>query len=290
MPATTTVQRQIAGVYRGAPFHWVGDGFHVSSYFPSRNVPAERISPFFMMDYHAPYSYAPTERPRGVGAHPHRGFETVTVAFEGSVAHHDSLGNAGVIGPGDVQWMTAASGILHKEYHEAQFARAGGILHKMDPPRYQAILAEAITRVALPDEGGEVRIIAGEYEGVRGPAATFSPINLWEVRLRPQGRLPMAFPAKENTALLVMAGDVTVNGTTTATTGDFVLFDNVGEAIAVEATTEAHLLLLNGEPLNEPMVAHGPFLMTTEQEIREAFADFRWRGPTDFQHTASLIR
>jgi redox-sensitive bicupin YhaK (pirin superfamily) len=277
--------RLIAGVYKGASPHWVGDGFRVSNFFPSGAVPYEKISPFFLMDYHAPHAYPPSERPRGVGSHPHRGFETVTIAFEGSVAHHDSKGNSGVIGPGDVQWMTAASGILHKEYHEAEFSRRGGTMHmmqlwvnlpkadKMSAPRYQAITAEQIAKVPLPQ--GEVRVIAGEYRGARGPAKTFSPINLWEVRLQAGGKLDVSFSARQNTALLVMQGEVKVQGERSAKSGELVLFENEGEAIEVEAQHDAQLLLLNGEPLDEPVFAYGPFVMTNEQEIRDAISDFQ---------------
>jgi quercetin 2,3-dioxygenase len=230
-----TTERKIAGVYRGAPIHWVGDGFRVSNYFPSGNNFGSRVSPFILMDYAPPYRYPPTEsHQRGVGPHPHRGFETVTLAFKGSVAHHDSGGNAGVIGPGDVQWMTAASGVLHKEYHEREFARAGGEFHmmqlwvnlprahKMDPPRYQALTAAQMGHVELPDGGGHVRVIAGEYEGVKGPAKTFTPVTMFDIRLNAAGEIPLAFPAHENTLLLVMQGEVKVNGQT-ANAGDLVL-------------------------------------------------------------------
>jgi redox-sensitive bicupin YhaK (pirin superfamily) len=277
--------RVIASIQKGRAPHWVGDGFRVSNYFPSERVPYEKVSPFFMMDYHAPHTYAPSERPRGVGVHPHRGFETVTIAFEGSVAHHDSKGNAGVIGPGDVQWMTAASGILHKEYHEAEFSRRGGTMHmmqlwvnlprahKMSEPRYQAITSEQIAKVALPK--GEVRVIAGEYQGARGPAQTFSPINLWEVRLAAGGGFEASFPARRNTALLVMKGEVTVQGERKAQSGELVLFANEGKDVTVVANRDAHLLVLDGEPIDEPVFAYGPFVMSSEEEIRDAIADFQ---------------
>ncbi|MDQ6707790.1 MAG: pirin family protein [Acidobacteriota bacterium] len=281
-------ERKIEGIYHGAGFHWVGNGFRVTNYFPSNERLAQKISPYVLFDYHPPFHYAPTDsEQRGVGAHPHRGFETVTLAFEGSVAHHDSAGNAGVIGPGDVQWMTAASGILHKEYHEREFARAGGSMHmaqiwvnlpkahKMDAPRYQSIAASQIGLVHLPDSAGQVRVIAGEYEGVRGPAMTFSPINVFDIRLNPEGRVHLSFPARENTALMSLMGDVTLNGETGAAALDFVLFENEGADITVEAPSGAHLLLLNGEPIDEPVVQSGPFVMNTEREIRQAMMDFR---------------
>jgi len=280
-------ERKIAGIYRGGDFHWVGDGFRVTNYFPSGNDFANKISPYIMLDYHPPCHYAPSSEPRGVGTHPHRGFETVTLAFEGSVAHHDSFGNSGVIGPGDVQWMTAASGILHKEYHEKEFSRSGGTFHmaqiwvnlpkahKMDSPRYQAIAGGQMGVVTLANGEGEVRVIAGEYRGVKGPAATVSPINMFEIRLNPKGRVDLSFPAHQNTGLLVLKGEVTINGKSSANALDFVLFENEGEDIQVEAQAESQLLLLNGEPIDEPVVQYGPFVMNTEQEIRQAMVDFR---------------
>lgn len=282
-----TVERKINGVYRGAPFHWVGDGFRVSNYFQSGNNFGRKISPFLLLDYHAPFNYPATDNlRRGVGPHPHRGFETVTLAFEGSVAHHDSAGNGGIIGPGDVQWMTAGSGILHREYHEPDFARQGGTLHaiqlwvnlprthKMDAPRYQGMAAAQMGRVELPQGGGEIRVIAGEYQGAKGPASTCTPINMLDIYMQPNGHAEFSFPAHENTMLLVMSGAVTVNSNSQATAADFVLFDNEGENITVSAQSAAHLLLLNGEPINEPVVQYGPFVMTTEQEIRKAIDDF----------------
>lgn len=285
--AESRAERKIAGVFGGPGFHWVGDGFRVSNYFPSGNDFGNRISPFFLFDYHAPYAHAPTtQADRGVGSHPHRGFETVSIAWEGSVAHHDSAGNAGVIGPGDVQWMTAGSGILHKEYHEAEYARRGGTMHfaqiwvnlprahKMAAPGYQGILDADIPRVALANDGGYVRIIAGEYAGIKGAAHTFTKLSMLDVKLRKSGRAEFTFPAHENAGLMVLTGDVTINGHTRARTHEFVLFENVGEQIVVEASEDAHLLVLNGEPINEPVVQYGPFVMNTEQEIRQAITDF----------------
>ncbi len=281
-------ERKINGIYRGSDFHWVGDGFRVTNYFPSSNNFAQKISPYVLMDYHPPFQYPPTEdEQRGVGVHPHRGFETVTLAFEGSVAHHDSAGNSGVIGPGDVQWMTAASGILHKEYHQKEFARAGGTMHmaqiwvnlpqahKMDAPRYQAIASGQMGLAKLPDAAGQVRVIAGEFGGVKGPARTVTPINMFDIRLNPHGRLHLSFPSHQNTALLILKGDVIVNGKTKGRTLDFVLFENDGEEIVIQADDEAHLLVLNGEPIDEPVVQQGPFVMNTRQEIRQAMVDFQ---------------
>ncbi|HUS06494.1 MAG TPA: pirin family protein [Bryobacteraceae bacterium] len=281
-------ERTIYGIYRGAGFHWVGDGFRVTNYFPSSNDLGSRISPYILLDYHTPFLYPPAgDQPRGVGTHPHRGFETVTLAFEGSVAHHDSFGHSGVIGPGDVQWMTAASGILHKEYHEREFARNGGSMHmaqiwinlpkahKMDPPRYQSISSSQIGVVELPGEAGLVRVIAGEYQGVKGPARTYTPVRMFDIQLNPEGRAEFSCPAGENTALLVLQGDLHVNGGSRASALDLVLFENQGEEIAIQAETEARLLLLNGEPIDEPVVQYGPFVMNTQQEIRQAMIDFQ---------------
>ncbi len=281
------IERQIAGIYDGAPIHWVGDGFRVSNYFPSGNDFGQRVSPFILMDYAPPHRFPPTEsHQRGVGPHPHRGFETVTLAFEGSVAHHDSSGSAGVIGPGDVQWMTAASGVLHKEYHEREFARAGGTFHmmqlwinlpkahKMAPPRYQALAAQQIGQVELPNDGGHVRVIAGEYDGVKGPAKTFTPVSMFDIHLNPAGQATFSFPARENTLLLVMQGAVEINGQT-AKALDLILFENDGEEVMVRARRkDARSLLLSGAPIDEPVVQYGPFVMNTEQEIRQAIEDF----------------
>lgn len=220
-----------------------------------------------------------------MGVHPHRGFETVTLAFDGALAHHDSTGAGGIIRPGDVQWMTAARAILHKEYHEAEWARAGGRMHmmqlwvnlpsaeKMSDPGYQPLTAAGMGRVELPHGAGEVKVIAGEYAGVRGPARTFTPINLWEVRLPADGRVDMAFPAHENTALFVLEGDATANGAT-AGAAELILFENEGEDITVESRQGAQLLVLNGEPIDEPVVFYGPFVMNTRDEIIEAVRDF----------------
>jgi quercetin 2,3-dioxygenase len=278
--------RAIDGVYKAPPLHWVGDGFRVAGYFQTIPDAVRKLDPFLMLDYHPEYAYAPSEKPRGVGVHPHRGFETVTIAFQGSVAHHDSTGGGGVIGPGDVQWMTAASGILHKEYHEAEFARRGGAFQmaqlwvnlprafKMAEPRYQPILATEITRVQLADDAGVVRVIAGEYQGVRGPAKTFTPINMYDVQLKAGGSVEFTFPEHETAAILVMLGKGTINAATPVTENDFVLFAKSGERVVVEALADSRLLVLNGEPIAEPIVQYGPFVMNTQQEIQQAFRDF----------------
>jgi redox-sensitive bicupin YhaK (pirin superfamily) len=285
--ATRTLPRKIERILGPPRPHWVGDGFHVSGYFNAIPDAQRRLSPFLLLDYGAPREFPPTANTRqGVGPHPHRGFETVTIAFQGSVAHHDSTGRGGVIGPGDVQWMTAASGILHREYHEETWARKGGTMqmaqiwvnlpraHKMDPPGYQTITADRIGVATLPNGAGTVRVIAGEHLGVRGPAKTFTPVTMLEIRLAAKGRAEFEVPAHHNAGLLVMKGETSVNGEA-ARDNEFVVFRNAGERIAVEATSDAHLLLLAGEPIEEPVVSYGPFVMNTEGEIRQAMLDFQ---------------
>lgn len=271
-------------IARPPALHWVGDGFRVHGYFSRIPDAVRRLSPFLMLDYHPAYDYAPSERPRGVGVHPHRGFETVTVAFQGSVAHHDSAGGGGVIGPGDAQWMTAASGVLHKEYHEEEFSRRGGTfqmaqlwvnlprVHKMSAPRYQGITADTWGEVKLAAGAGTVRVLAGAYDGVLGPAKTFTPVGIFDVTLRAGGRAPFTFPRTHNVAMLVMRGAVALAGKR-ATLHDFVLLDHAGEHVTVEATEDAQLLVLSGEPIDEPVVQYGPFVMNTPNEIREAILD-----------------
>lgn len=277
--------RSVAGIFRSTGFHWVGDGFHVSTYFPSANLPAERVSPFVLMDYGPPKDFTPLANgKRGVGWHPHRGFETVTLAWEGAVAHRDNAGNAGVIEPGDVQWMTAANGIFHEEYHEGEFARRGGRMHMMQlwvnlpkkdktaPPGYQGITSGQIPSVALDDSGGTVRVIAGEYRGARGPAKTFTPITMLDVRLEAGARLPLSLPAHHNALAVVASGRVTAGGTA-ATTGELVLFENDAATLELQAEEATHLIVLAGEPIDEPIVQYGPFVMTSREEIRQAILD-----------------
>src|SRR5687768_3488829 len=269
--------RAINGVYRAPGLHWVGDGFRVAGIFSAIPDAVRKLSPFLLLDYHPAYAYAPTETPRGVGVHPHRGFETVTLAWQGSVAHHDSSGGGGVIGPGDVQWMTAASGVLHKEYHEQSYARSGGPFqmaqlwvnlpraHKMAPPRYQALQAEQMGIVHMPDAGGVVRVIAGELKGARGPAQTFSPVTLYDARGGAGGRTALTGPEQYTVALLVMDGEVEINGATSASALALVVFQRSGERVALRAQSDARLLVLSGQPLAEPVVQYGPFVMNTEQ-------------------------
>ena len=280
--------RSIEGIFKGAPFHMVGDGFRVSNYFPSGNNFELRFSPFILLDYNAPFEFSPSPTPKGVGAHPHRGFETVTIAYEGYVEHHDNAGNHGIIGPGDVQWMTAGSGVLHKEYQEQSFSEQGGLLHmiqlwvnlpkqyKMSLPKYQTLLNEQMGQVELPNQGGKVRIIAGEYEGVKGPAQTFSPVNLFDITFRENGKAQFTLPTGFNTAILVLKGKVKINEITECSESKFVLFKNEEGEILIEGTTDnATVLVLSGEPINEPIIQYGPFVMNTKQEILQAYDDFQ---------------
>lgn len=280
--------RTIENIFRGPESHMVGDGFKVSQYLPAGLSDMKRLSPIFLLDYHAPYYYEPSSRVRGVGAHPHRGFETVTIAYEGKVEHHDNKGNHGIIGPGDVQWMTAASGILHKEYHEKEFSKQGGTLHmiqlwvnlpkdkKMTEPKYQALLKENMGKLNLDDDKGEVSVIAGEFNGVKGPASSFTKMNIYNVNLKNNGKITINEPGNFNTAILVLKGKVKVNEDKECEERDFILFNNIDGDILVESVTEdALFIVLSGEPINEPIVSHGPFVMNTVEEIYEAFEDFR---------------
>jgi len=284
---TTARARSIEGVYRSPGVHWVGDGFRVAGYFSAIPEATRKLDPFLLLDYHPTHTYSPTDQPRGVGVHPHRGFETVTIAWQGSVAHHDSTGAGGVVGPGDVQWMTAASGILHKEYHEENWAKKGGPMqmaqlwvnlpkaNKMEAPGYQAITSDQVGVATLSGGAGTVRVIAGEFQGVKGPAKTHSPMAVLDVRLNANGKVDLSFAAGWNVSLLVMAGDIRINDTKNASANEFVVFENDGERLSIEAKAETQLLVLAGEPINEPVVQYGPFVMTSVQEIEQAFADFR---------------
>ncbi len=278
-------KRSIEAVLPPPAPHMVGDGFRVSNFFPQGyNMPQDRLSPFFLLDYNAPVDFSPREQPRGVGVHPHRGFETVTIAFKGKVAHHDSAGHSGVIGEGDVQWMTAGSGVLHKEYHEAEFSRTGGTFHmaqlwvnlprkhKMEAPRYQPIKKEDMAHVPLPDGKSEARIIAGELFGAKGPARTWSPIIAAMVKLAAGGEARFDLPASYNSAMLVVEGAANVNSSD-APTDHLVVFRNDGEEVHVTSSSGAALLVLSGEPLNEPIAAYGPFLMNTVEDLQQAFKD-----------------
>ncbi len=276
--------RTVEAVHRSTAFHWVGDGFHVSTYFPSAQLPSQRVSPFVLMDYGPPKEFAPLEHGRrGVGWHPHRGFETVTLAWQGSVSHRDNAGHRGVIGPGDVQWMTAASGIFHEEYHEEQFTRQGGRMHMMQlwvnlpkkdktaAPGYQPITSDQIPELPIPG-GGKVRVIAGNFEGARGPARTFTPITLLDVTLNAGNKTSISLPPNFNAVAVVARGRVRA-GRFISGAGEVFLFNNDGARIDLLAEEDAHIIVLSGEPIDEPIVQHGPFVMNTVQEIQQAMFD-----------------
>lgn len=277
--------RKTLGVYSSPRPHWVGDGFPVRSMF-SHASHGEHISPFLLLDFAGPADFLPAERPRGVGEHPHRGFETVTIVYQGELEHRDSTGSGGRIGPGDVQWMTAASGVLHEEFHSQEFTRSGGTLEmvqlwvnlpakdKNAPPAYQTLLNEDIPEVDLADASGSLRVIAGEYAGCKGPARTFTPMNVWDLRLRRDDTVDLSLPDGHTAVLVVLRGTVMVNGRDVAREGQFVLLDRSGGAVAVEANGDATVLVLSGEPIDEPVVMHGPFVMNTAEEIRQAIVDF----------------
>lgn len=263
--------------------HWVGDGFPVRSLFSYQHE-GKQLSPFLLLDYAGPTEFIPADHPRGVGRHPHRGFETVTIVYRGEVTHRDSTGQGGTIGPGDVQWMTAGGGILHEEFHSEDFTRTGGTLEmvqlwvnlpaaaKMTPPGYQAILATDIPSVPLPGGAGTLRLIAGTYDGETGPAHTFSPLQVADLRLNQNHSVEIALTPGWNSALVVLHGRVRINGDTLAHDAELVILDGAA-TLSIATDTDALVLLLSGEPLNEPIVGYGPFVMNTEQEISTAVAD-----------------
>ena len=278
--------KKIAHIQKSAPAHWVGNGFHVNSLF-FYEQDAAALSPFLMLDYGSPKSFAPSTQPRGVGQHPHRGFETVTVAYQGEIEHHDSEGNQGTIGPGDVQWMTAASGIVHEEWLSPKFNASGGVLEmaqlwvnlpakdKMTPPRYQEIVKAQIPTV-VDAAGARVQVIAGEYAGKRGPAMTYSPINVWDTQISAGQTLNLTVKDGYTTLLAVLKGSVRVNDTQTVASPALVILDRKGTDAQLEALgMDATVLVLNGEPLHEPVVGYGPFVMNTEAEIMQAMQDFQ---------------
>jgi len=276
--------KKVSQILRAQGGHWVGDGFPVRSIF-SYDREAAANSPFLLFDYAGPYNFPPALAPRGVGQHPHRGFETVTIVYDGEVSHRDSTGGGGTIGPGDVQWMTAAGGILHEEFHSAAFTRTGGPFRvvqlwvnlpkkdKMGKPGYQAIASADIPTVTLADGAGTARVIAGEFQGVKGPARSFSPVNLWDLRLKRDARVTLDLPEGHTAMLAVLSGHVTVNGTG-AGEAEIVRFAREGTEAVVSADGDALLLVLTGAPLNEPVFGYGPFVMTSEAEIRQAISDF----------------
>ena len=277
--------KKLSFIKRSNGRHWVGDGFPVQSIFSYTDI-HEAMSPFLLMDYAGPTSFAPTEQRRGVGQHPHRGFETVTIVYAGEVAHRDSAGGGGTIGTGDVQWMTAAAGLLHEEYHSPEYARRGGPFEmiqlwvnlpardKMSAPAYQGITDAQIPRVALPGGAGTARVIAGEYAGVHGAARTFTPLNVWDLRLQAGHTVAFDLPAGQTTALFVLHGAIRLGNTHNVRAAELAVFEREGSQLVFETMEDSVLLLSNGEPLNEPVVGFGPFVMNTEAEIQKAVDDF----------------
>ncbi len=276
--------KKVTNVVRSRPTHWVGDGFPVRQMISPGDAP-EGTSPFLLLDYAGPHDFPPSNTRRGVGEHPHRGFETVTLAYQGQVDHRDSAGHAGSIKPGDVQWMTAASGVVHEEFHGLDYARQGGTFemvqlwvnlpaaHKMDKPRYQALPKESIPVVELANSG-TLRVIAGEAFGKQGPAQTFTPINLWDLTLETGGEAKLTLPQQSNTLLLVRSGVLRVNDTDSVAAAELAHFEHSGTEIHLASDEGAEALLLNGQPIDEPVVSQGPFVMNSDEEIRQAIRDY----------------
>ncbi|OCA68036.1 short-chain dehydrogenase [Chryseobacterium artocarpi] len=278
--------KKVQTVVAPRPAHFVGDGFRVHNFIPGvPGLDMKRMDPFIMLDYNSKFHFNGSDRPKGVGVHPHRGFETVTIAYNGKVEHHDSAGGGGIIGQGDVQWMTAAKGILHKEYHETEWAKEGGIFQmvqlwvnlpakdKMSNPKYQAIENSNMERIDL-GENGFIELIAGEYDGHKGPAFTFTPVHMMNAKLKAGGKAEFNFPAHFNTAALVIEGNITINGEEHVKADHFALFKNEGETFTIQANENAVVLIISGEPINEPIFPHGPFVMNSREEIMQAFEDF----------------
>jgi len=284
--APTNLQKQLLGVYQPGSNHVVGDGFHVRNFFPSHELGAE-VSPFLLLDYAGPTYYAPSLQPRGVGEHPHRGFETVTIVYQGAVEHRDSAGNAGTIRTGDVQWMTAASGIVHEEKHEKEFARRGGTLEavqlwvnlpsalKMAAPRYQTLLDGDIPVVSLEYGAGSLRVIAGEFQGRKGPAVTATPIQLYDLKLKAGRQIKLSFRSEWHASLCILHGQVMFNENQTAQAAELAVFGATGEQISIEAQQDATILVMSGEPIPEPIARYGPFVMNTQAELVEAMKDYQ---------------
>jgi redox-sensitive bicupin YhaK (pirin superfamily) len=278
--------KRVEKIISPPPRHWVGDGFNVHGFFPHGPLTGKRMSPFFLLDYGALTEFPPREEPFGVGPHPHRGFETVTIAYKGKVEHHDSRGGGGIIGEGDVQWMTAGSGLLHKEFHERESNRAGGPFQmvqlwvnlpakdKMTTPKYQAITNAEMSRVAL-SSGGEVEVIAGEFGGVRGPAATFTPVHLYNLKPKKGEKIELSFPFGYTTAILAIEGSALINDSEKLSANNLALLEREGETFNVEALEDGIFLVMSGEPIDEPIAQYGPFLMNTQAEIAQAIDDYQ---------------
>lgn len=276
-----SIKKTIEAIIAPPPPHMVGDGFRVHNFFPGGQIHKKRMSPFFMLDYGSKIEFSPSTEQRGVGVHPHAGFETVTIAYHGKIAHHDSAGNSGIIGEGDVQWMTAGAGILHKEYHEQEYSKTGGPFQmvqlwvnlpakdKKTAPKYQEVTNAMMGKHYLADKESFIEVIAGDYQGTKGAATTFTPMQVYNARLKKGAAVALSFPAHYNTGLLVIEGSAVMNGNAVAT-DHFVLFKNEGEEITIEAAEDTIILVLSGEPIDEPIAAYGPFLMNTWQEVEEA--------------------
>ena len=277
--------KQLKAIYKAPEAHWVGDGFKVRSLFSYSNH-GKLLNPFLLLDRAGPTKFKPTNSPGGVGEHPHRGFETVTIVYEGELAHHDSSGKGGEIGPGDVQWMTAAKGILHKEYHSKNFAKNGGVLDmvqlwvnlpakdKMSKPGYQAITANMIPKVQLANDLGFMRVIAGDYNGTKGAARTFTPVDVWDFHLKTGGAVTVPAVQYRYVGLIVLHGEVILNGEQVIKESELAILDKHGEEFTLEATKDSIVLYLSGEPINEPVVGYGPFVMNSREEIMQASLDY----------------
>lgn len=278
--------KKVTGIHGNPHGHWVGDGFPVHSLFSYDRL-GQQLSPFLLLDHAGPHRFDPAVRPRGVGTHPHRGFETVTIVYSGEVSHRDSHGGGGTIGPGDVQWMTAGGGLVHEEFHSEAFTKSGGEMEmvqlwvnlpardKMTAPRYQSITADQIPVVELPDGAGTLRVIAGRHGETRGPARTFTPVEVWDLRLNAGHRTTLEVPEGHSTAIVVLRGPVAVNDQPSVVAERVVLFERAGRTIELVAgDADVSLLLLSGEPIEEPIVGYGPFVMNSRGEIEQAIDDF----------------
>lgn len=276
--------KKLLEILRSSGGHWVGDGFPVRSLF-GYNGDTRAISPFLLFDYAGPHLFEPAAQPRGVGQHPHRGFETVTIVYDGEVSHRDSTGGGGTIGPGDVQWMTAAGGIIHEEFHSPAFTKTGGPFRmvqlwvnlpardKMSQPQYQAITSDQIPSAGFADGHGRARVIAGDFDGIKGPATTFTPVNLWDMRLDAGAAAELPLPEGHNAMIAVLAGQVTIDGKVIGE-AEIARLSSDGEGARIQADGDSILLVMSGEPIDEPVVGYGPFVMNTEDEIRQAIDDF----------------
>jgi quercetin 2,3-dioxygenase len=278
--------KKIRSIHKAGELHWVGDGFPVRTVFHYGDLGAE-LTPFLLLDHAGPAQFEPAAEPRGVDWHPHRGFETVTVVYEGEVDHGDTAGNHGSIGAGDVQWMTAGAGLLHKEFHSPGFTRRGGRFEvlqlwvnlpaksKMTTPQYQPLVASDFPRASLAGEAGSVRVIAGEFEGTKGPARTFTPINLFDLNLRAGKSTRLRLGEGYSAALFVLDGKISVNGSETADREELVVFERAGDEVLIEAAADAKLFVMAGQPIDEPIAGYGPFVMNTQQELRQAMVDLQ---------------